>query len=197
MLFLLLKILIPIFAGGHICYNGPSPLRCGIRFGLLLLNPPNSWCRGRLPLKSWCSGIGLQRSYYWYYPSCSAMCWRCGLAMFYDTAFLDWGDDVASESVRFVPSTWSYYLQGLFFSGIAKPIKGLISYILLAARRVIALCWLSNTPPPWSRFLQLIAGIRRMEYLTATVLNDIPLFNKIWECWYQSEFATPLPCSVT
>lgn len=56
-------------------------------------------------------------------------------------------------------------LLGLPFSGVAKPIKRLISDILLAAKRVIPLYWLSNIPALWSRFLQLIADIQRMKYL--------------------------------
>lgn len=72
-------------------------------------------------------------------------------------------------------------LLGLPFLGKDKPVRRLIIYILLAAKRTIPLYWLSTAPPSQQHLLQLIAEMRRMEYLTATVHEAVPHFNKIRE----------------
>lgn len=119
-----------------------------------------------------------------YDPSIPAHCWYCGtdvgslFHIFWQCSMIQpfWHEvmlliqRMADVSLPLDPL---YYLLGLPFSGIAKKDNRLISYILLAAKRLIPLCWLSDTTPPWSRFLQLVAEIRKMEYLMASVHDTI------------------------
>lgn len=84
------------------------------------------------------------------------------------------------------------YLLGLPFSGISKFAKQLISYILLAARMAIPLCW-STEPPTMSLLINIIADIRRMEYLTIMVSETLLQFNNALEVWDQSENGLPFP----
>lgn len=141
-----------------------------------------------------------------YDSSIPAHCWHCGTCtgslfhIFWQCSMVQpFWHEVMQLIQRVVdvslPLDPLHYLLGLPFSGITKRSNMLISYILLAAKRIIPLCWLSNSPPPWSRFLQLIAEIRRMEYLTASVHDSILQFNKIWDPWDQSEYGRPLPAS--
>lgn len=142
-----------------------------------------------------------------YDPSSTAKYWHCGLEVwsllhiFWQCSLIQpFSHEVMLLLQKVVdlplPLDPIHYVLGSSLSGIAKHIKQLISYILLAAKRDILLYWLSNIPPLWSRFLQLITDIRRMEYLTATVHDTIPQFNKIWEQWNRSEFGSPLPGSI-
>lgn len=78
-----------------------------------------------------------------------------------------------------------HYLLGLPFPGIKKATK---FYILLGARRVIPMSWLSRDLPTLSMFLNTIIEIGRMEYLTASATKTIQKFNKIWELWDTSEY---------
>lgn len=85
-----------------------------------------------------------------------------------------------------------HYLLGLPFPGLQKTIKKHISYILLAAQRVIPMCWLSRDTPAPFLLLNTITEICKMEYLTASVSDTILKFNKIWELWDLSKPDTSL-----
>lgn len=78
-----------------------------------------------------------------------------------------------------------HLLLGLPFSGLGKASNKLASYILLAAKRVIPMCWLSPTPPSQDQFLQIIAKIHRMEHMTAQV-DAVDRFDRIWDLWDKS-----------
>lgn len=135
-------------------------------------------------------------------PSSSANCWHYGseigslFHIFWQCSMIQpfWHEVMLLiqkvVDVSLLLDTLNYFL-GLPFPGITKQDNRLIAYILLAAKWLIPLFGLSHSPPHWSRFLQLIAEIRGMEYMTASVHDSIPQFNKIWELWDQSEFGTP------
>lgn len=65
-----------------------------------------------------------------------------------------------------------------------------MAFILLAAKRATAQCWLSTSPPSFMQFLSAIADIRRMEHLTAVIDDSLLRFNKIWGKWDISEYNT-------
>lgn len=132
-------------------------------------------------------------------PSLSSRCWRCGTEtgshfhIFWTCSLMQafWIEiqrTLQSITGLHLPFDPIHYLLGLPFPGISKPTKRLISYILLAAKRVIPVCWLSTTPPSHLQFLQTVAEIRRMEFLTAMVHDLVSQFNKIWEPWDQSQY---------
>lgn len=143
-----------------------------------------------------------------YVPSVSPRCWHCGtdtgslFHIFWQCSMIQpfWGEvrlliqKVLDKSLPLDPL---HYLLGLPFPGLTKRANRLLSYILLAAKWLIPLCWLSNAPPPWPKFLQLVADIRRMEYLTASVHDTIPQFEKLWEFWDRSEFGTSMPNTIS
>lgn len=137
-----------------------------------------------------------------YNPSVSACCWCCKtdigslFHIFWHCSLIQplaWCDATNTEGGGCVPPARPLNcLLGLPFSGLTKRDNRLISYILLAAKRLIPLCWLSAAPPPWSRFLHLVVEIRRMEFLTASVHDSISHFDKVWEPWDRSEYGTPM-----
>ena len=136
-----------------------------------------------------------------YNSSVSPHCWRCSSGslfhIFWQCSLIQpiWQEvrlltqEVIEVSLPFDPLN---FLLGLPLSGLTKNANCLAAYILLAAKRLIPLCWLSGAPPPWPRFLHLVAEIRRMEYLTASVNDSIPQFDKIWKPWDLSRYGSPV-----
>lgn len=76
-----------------------------------------------------------------------------------------------------------HYLLGLPFLGLKKTTKWVLSYILLGARRVIPVSWLSRDPPTRTRL-----EICKMVDLTASATVTIPKLNKIGELWDTSKY---------
>lgn len=113
--------------------------------------------------------------------SCSDRCWSCGLELdsLFDIFWLYpeiqpfWTEVMMLIQTVIglsLPLDPVHYLLCLPFSGVAKSVKWLISYLLLAVK----------STPIWFWFLQLIAEIWRMEYLTDIVHDVIPQSNKMW-----------------
>lgn len=76
-----------------------------------------------------------------------------------------------------------HYLLGLPFLCITKTARRLITFILLAAKRVVPCCWLSTSPQTRSQLLSTLANICKMQHLIE--LNDdlMPRCNKTCEVW--------------
>ena len=81
-----------------------------------------------------------------------------------------------------------YLLLGLPLPKTPKPLRKLMAFILLAAKRAIPECWLSNVPPSFTQFLTATIDIRRMERLTAVIEDSLTSFDAIWEKWDSSEY---------
>lgn len=80
-----------------------------------------------------------------------------------------------------------HLLVGLPFPGLGKNFNKLASYILLAAKRVIPMCWLASIPPSQEQLLNAIAKIHRMEHMTALIEGAIDRFDRVWDLWDKSE----------
>lgn len=76
-----------------------------------------------------------------------------------------------------------HYLLGPPFPGVSKTLCRLMSFILLAAKRVTPRLWLSTSPPTLPQLLTTMADIRRMEHLTAVVEGTEQKFSKTWSAW--------------
>ena len=81
-------------------------------------------------------------------------------------------------------------LVGLPFPGVPKALRRLISFILLAAKRVIPRLWLSSSPPTIPQLLSTVADIRKMEQLTATVEGTEDKFSDTWSVWDDSVYGS-------
>lgn len=84
-----------------------------------------------------------------------------------------------------------HYLLGLPFPGIGKPLNKLASFILLAAKKMMTLHWLSPTPSSQVQLLKVILEICRLEYMTASMVDAATQFNRIWDAADSSEFGSP------
>ena len=129
----------------------------------------------------------------------SGQCWRCGSSLgthyhiFWECPMITpyWSKIHALLGKVLgvpIPLHPLYLLLGLPLPKTPKTLRKLMAFILLAAKRAIPQCWLTNVPPSFTQFLAAVTDIRRMERLTAVIEDSLASFDAIWEKWDSSEY---------
>lgn len=128
------------------------------------------------------------------YPLSDSRCWRCYndrgtlfhiywtcplIAPYWEMVHSLLGS-ILDAGVPFDPKV---FLLGLPPTSLLKRSKKLLSHILTAARCLVALKWKQREPPSISELHSRIRDVKRMEYLTASLNNDLEKHNQIWELW--------------